>query len=381
MIGKEIIKKAINRLGYDLVRLNANATEGALEKCKIEDDIIAWPDLERLVEPCHYNSLFVNTVGEIYPCCATWNRKDMMIGHLDDNDLLEKIINFDAPNCECANRVIRPGREDDILNVNVMNLEMSLACQAQCAMCCVNAPEWNGSYDYYTQLKKLIEDIKPKEILVQGGEILIQKDAMLWLFKIKEMFPELLMSIGTNGNVDVKLAHDVEQLFYRMVITIPGFQPETYRRVVGLPVERVKGFAERMCQGKSTSVTLKYLTSPISIHETNLFLAWARELLPVQMQIVDATSSRYITMGAKYLYWEKIFERTGKNVRKELKKIGQDEHNNDETIIYIDSGNRNRNSITPKFVKENKLEDTVYYYEGRTPIISYPGQIVPDNQL
>ena len=84
----------------------------------------------------------------------------------------------------------------------------------RCVMCCVNAPDWRGQYDYYSQLEELIKQTQPEEILVQGGEVLIQKQSIEWLTQVKQDFPDIKISLVTNGNVNQKIYINFLKCYY-----------------------------------------------------------------------------------------------------------------------------------------------------------------------
>lgn len=103
--------------------------------------------------PCHYQELFVKSNGDVFPCCLTWNRKSMVIGHITDFDLTEKIMTFSRI-CSCERYRLRKADVKDRQNYSILNLGLSLACQANCIMCRVNAPSWREKYEYYTELEE-----------------------------------------------------------------------------------------------------------------------------------------------------------------------------------------------------------------------------------
>jgi radical SAM protein with 4Fe4S-binding SPASM domain len=49
---------------------------------------------------CHFNELFINHNGDVFPCCSTWERQKMKIGNLKELDLLNRINEFNA-RCHC----------------------------------------------------------------------------------------------------------------------------------------------------------------------------------------------------------------------------------------------------------------------------------------
>lgn len=262
--------------------------------------------------PCHRKGLFVRSNGEIYPCCEVWSRKNLKIGHITDEDILDKIENYDK-SCSCYNYNLIPGTKQDN-SCEQLNIELSYKCQASCAMCCVDAPSFKGKYDdnYYVLIRKLIDHLLPKEILIQGGEILVQPKSIEWIEELKNDHPQIKLSLVTNGNN--LNAYDVaEKLFNRFTISIVGFQPETYKCIMGLDINKTIEFSERMIKA-GKEVYLKYLLTPNNFHELPLFLDWAMKNNPAKISVADVYIPSYIEINAPYDYWKKLVERTRKRV-------------------------------------------------------------------
>lgn len=189
----------------------------------------------RQMRPCHLHELFINHEGNIYPCCITWGRPDMLIGHLADINIEEKILKYNQ-RCSCEQYHLRKANKNEPINIGLLNIEFSLACQGQCAMCCVDAPSWKGKYDYYDALTAIFNLLSPRQLVVQGGEVLIQKKTMAWLETIKNKSPETSIGLVTNGNVSLAIVPAVESIFDSVAISMVGFQPETYNRIMGMDV-------------------------------------------------------------------------------------------------------------------------------------------------
>lgn len=305
---------------------------------------------------CHYTELFVNSSGEVYPCCLSWGRKSMRIGHLDDPDLSVKIAGFGGI-CSCERFRLRKGKVAGHHRYLLLNLELSLLCQAQCAMCCVNAPGWRGEYDYYRQLEAMIDQLLPAEILVQGGEVLVQKPSIDWLSKVKNKHPGMKISLVTNGNVNDQITAAVGDLFSRVTISFVGFQAETYRKVMGLDIENSQRYAEQVMKNAGADVYLKYLLTPINVHETALFLKWAIDKAPKRIAISDASTHKYIK-NTDDRYWQKIYERTGGDVRSIICK-SIDIIKSNGIIFSIDQGSRAILGIDDEFIDANDFRKNI----------------------
>jgi MoaA/NifB/PqqE/SkfB family radical SAM enzyme len=308
---------------------------------------------------CHFHELYITHTGDVFPCCIVWKRSEMRIGHITDEDLLEAIEAFDG-NCRCEQFTLRKGTSVDPKDY-LLNIELSLACQGKCAMCCVEAPHWQGHYEYYNACTNLIDRLQPKEILVQGGEVLIQKKSLTWLSEVKEKHPNINISLVTNGNVDLDMLETVERLFHSVFISIVGFQPETYERIMGMHLEKTVRFAEELAKRNTITLNLKYLITPLNVHEVNVFLEWAIEVNPASVLFFDASTFQYINPDAPFGFWDKIFERTGQKIREVLLTHRERLLHQDMTISFTNECLQvlKFNEDFEAFLRENTLSDKI----------------------
>ena len=306
--------------------------------------------------PCHLDALFVNHDGHVFPCCRVWGNKSLVIGHIDDDDIARKIISY-KKHCWCSTAKLVPAVEE--ASVDGLNIEVSLACQGKCAMCCVFAPEWHGSYSYYDSLGKLIAAVNPKTILVQGGEVLIQKKTLDWLLFVKKRFPSITLTLITNGNADLSMIETVQMLFDKLCISIVGFQPETYKRIMGLDFAKTIAFVERLHNATGVHLQLKYMSTAINIHEAPLYFDWATGLKRAEIAFADTSVSTYVRYGTFDDYWNKIFFRTELELKRKM-CAQRDLLEHDRRTIFFDAGMRSLFKITPEWVRENKLENLIF---------------------
>lgn len=304
---------------------------------------------------CHFKEMFVNSQGEIYPCCQLWG-STVRIGRIDDVNIAEKLEQFNVY-CGCSRARFRKLSPSDSRKVKLIIIELSLACQASCAMCCVDSPSWHGKYDNYGSLTKFIDLCTPENLMVQGGEVLIQKDSIGWLHDIKDRHPELKIALVTNGNANCEMVGTVEDLFSAVTISIVGFAPETYKKIMGLDINRTIAFAEELIKGNKTKVWLKYLITPLNLHETNLFLKWAIKAAPERIVIADAYTRRYIN-DTKDMFWSKIIERTSLDVKSELISARADLSDKRITVVF-DPLAREMFGINEDFIKNSDLVQVV----------------------
>jgi MoaA/NifB/PqqE/SkfB family radical SAM enzyme len=263
---------------------------------------------------CHFSSLFITHKGEVFPCCMVWKREDMKIGNISDENLLTSIETFYAE-CSCERYKLRKGTVADKKDYAQINLELSLNCQGKCAMCAVGAPDWRGQYDHYGSCTQIIDQLKPKEILVQGGEILVQKKSLEWIARLKESHSDMKVLIVTNGNAGLDKIDIVEKLFDRATVSMVGFQPETYRRIMGMDLQKTIKFVEELAERRKVAITLKYLSTALNLHESNLFLKWAISINPNLIYFSDANVGGYINAAAPFHFWNKIYNRTGQEIK------------------------------------------------------------------
>ena len=321
-----------------------NALRGS-RLSKLAPDLIknylrAWltkPNSDLISRACHCNELFIKSIGDVFPCCRVWYRSDMKIGHVTDKNIIDKITDFIPPNCSCNKFTIKAKTISDPLDYTLLNLELSLACQATCAMCCVNAPEWCGTYDLYNDIKNMIKKMgKIDTIISQGGEVLAQKESLNFLSSIKKMLPvETRFGVISNANFDVARITEVEELFDNIDISIVGFQPETYSKIMGLKLDKTIRFAEELITRGNIHVSLKFLITPLTFHEQAAFLKWALKLAPNSIVIYDSRFSMYINKNTADNFWDKIISRTIVDVKNELRGCDISKLRVKGTRIYI----------------------------------------------
>lgn len=267
---------------------------------------------------CHYEQLYVNSKGDVFPCCWVWGRGDeVKIGNLRDEDLARKIRTWKAPYCDCKIARLRSANDGEAPSYDFLNLEVSLACNARCAMCCVDAPSWRGKYDEYARLTDLIAQTSPGKIVVQGGEVLIQPRSMQWLREIRKAYPQMTIAVVTNGSVTASHYDVVDEVFSSITVSLVGFQPETYKIIMGLDISTAKAFSESMIQ-RGKRVALKFVATPSNVHEVVAFLRWAIPLRPHLIHLTDTGTTLYVKMDTKDSYWEKILQRTIAAMKDEL---------------------------------------------------------------
>lgn len=349
-----IVKKLIKSVfpgAYDALwrhRLH-HSESGAL---KNESELCSLSD-----RACHYKELFIRNDGMLLPCCLVSRRGGMEIAHINDNGLEVKLKGY-FRQCTCETYRLISASDDDYPNFELLNIETSLMCQGDCAMCCVQAPDWRGKYDLYPSLTTFIARYRPKEIIIQGGEILVQKASIEWMESIKKEFPNIRRTIVTNANVDLNLAETVSVLFDRIIVSVVGFQDDTYRAIMGMNVNKMKSFVHAVSATKRNNLILKYLVSPLGVHEADLFLVWAIEERPKSIMFQDSGTESYYNMNTTDGYWNKIITRSGKRLKNAL---AVNAYLLRETGISVsfDKSTLKLYDIDSAFTESNKIADVV----------------------
>jgi glycosyltransferase involved in cell wall biosynthesis len=267
---------------------------------------------------CRHFELFVTNKGDIFPCCMVWGDEGMKIGNVCDQDIKVKLADTSPAACRCPLFNASKVSTQIVGSITSLNIELSLLCQAQCAMCCVGAPDWKGTYNLYERLSTLVEQCKPEWIIVQGGEVLIQKDSLKWIEQMKNTHNHLHFGVVTNGNIDRNSYELIAHLFDFYIFSFVGFQPETYRKIMGINIEKSLDLVQNIISREMKKVYLKFLITPSNLHEVDLFFKWAVDMRPDRICISDASTVSYINRDTKDGFWDKIIARTSKNLMTEM---------------------------------------------------------------
>lgn len=306
---------------------------------------------------CHYKKLFISTEGDIYPCCQ--RILHTKIGNINDENIFET-IESKVIECECSMFKSVPQKSNDKISLNYLNLELSLLCQAYCLVCYTHSPYWKGKYDLYSRLEMLIDKYTPKTIIVQGGEILVQQKSLEWIESIKTKYPEIDFQIVTNCCVDVEKTTIIEKLFETMTVSFMGFQPETYKSVMGLEIDKTLKILDKLFKNNIVNIRLKFVETPSSLHESHLFLEWALTQNPSKIYMHDSDVFKRVNTQVEWAfdYWKVLYEKTGVKIRKVLLK-NKDKIASKENYISFFSRNAKLYNINAEFLEENGLTKSI----------------------
>lgn len=317
--------------------------------------------MDKTTRACQLHSMFIRHDGFIFPCCRVWGNDKFIIGHISEKNIINKIYNYRIT-CSCTGYIFF--NDLNIKNNKVgINIEFPMTCNGKCAMCCVNAPSQqhiNHNFDYEA-LYDIVNFLKPHNIAVQGGEVLVQQRTIEWISNIKKENNDTLFHIVTNGCVRTDMAKLCSILFNSMTISIVGFQDQTYNAIMGLDISKTKNFATRMINMRTTKVSLKYLCTPLNIHEIHLFLSWATECSPESIQIVDADFQSYINRNTSIPFWNQIIQRYSKVFLQNLYNH-KDVLNEKNIAVWIDETIMKTFSATYEDLKKNGLDTVTQYY-------------------
>lgn len=229
--------------------------------------------------------LYIDRYGNIYPDCKTY--KTDVICHITDLKALEKI-----------NRAVFGTVAGGIFNM--ITVEVSSACQANCVYCFQRDGHRNDKYAYYDYLLSLLGQLEAYWIFFSGGEILIQKDAMDFIRKYKEKNPHTWVHLKTNGNAEMDLIPFVLDTCDSVMVSFNGFSAATYKTIMNLDIEKTMRFCMKIREAGKTNLGLKLLNSPITIAETPDFLEWALSLSPRCIALQTAYNYEVETSGKSH---------------------------------------------------------------------------------
>jgi MoaA/NifB/PqqE/SkfB family radical SAM enzyme len=281
----------------------------------------------------------------------------MRIGHLDDADLAKKILTFERE-CWCTMFRAKLAHAAPTDRIRRINIEVSLACNGDCAMCCVHAPEWKGNYSFYDQLDRLLDELHPERIHVQGGEVLVQPRTLRWLEGVRQRHPGMALSLATNGNVEIGKLDVVEKIFNDVFVSIVGFQPLTYKTIMGLEFDRMNRFVSELIRRGTTGVQLKFMLGPLNTHEASAFVDWAASLGPRSIAFGDTSTLNHLRLDAPFNFWEKILQRSSNDLQaaliRNMRRLQEV-----RTVVLFEPPAAELLRIREDWIKANQLEDIV----------------------
>lgn len=311
---------------------------------------------------CQEEELFIKHNGDVYPCCRTWGNQQLRIGNISDPDISEKIHNFNQT-CQCERFCLKSLKDKNQTAIQMVNIEFSLRCQGNCIPCCVCAP-WTGEakqYLYFGHLESFLKKSSVKVLRVQGGEVFIQKDTIDFLLGLKQKITGLTVAIVSNGNFPVSQSAEFINLFDQAGFSFMGFQPDTYKCIMGLERQKTLDFINSVKDAYKGKLRFAFITLPSTIHEICSFLEYTLEMEAANVLISDGAPFQYINpVNTWDSYWIKLMERSGAALRKLLTEKKQ-EFRQIHTRIEILGNVKTIYGLNYRFVEENGLQDIVHF--------------------
>ena len=207
--------------------------------------------------------LYIDRFGNIYPDCKTY--KTPIICHITDDDALSR-INAAVFGCEAGGIF------------NMVTIEVSSFCQADCIYCFQRDEHRRDAYAYYDRLMPLLRQLNTYWLFFSGGEILVQQDAMDFMRAYRASCPDTWIHLKTNGNADGQALEFVNDVCSSVMVSFNGFSQSSCRTIMGLDIRRTIHFCEALKEAGKVNLGLKLLQSPLTIAETPEFLDWALSL-------------------------------------------------------------------------------------------------------
>ena len=259
---------------------------------------------------CSQEEIFISSNGDVYPCCMRWGREGFRIGNVNDEDIVSKVLSFYAP-CRCHIANFVPPSEEVFVPLGfTITAELSLFCQAECVFCCVRSPEFLGSAtcNYLDALEALICELNCDYLILQGGEVLAQRQSLEWVRKVRERYPFIHIHLVTNGCFPVSMVSLVSAVLSSVIVSFAGFSELSYKTVMGLDLSKTLNFVSHLNDESGVDVGMVFVVGPSNIHELPLFLEWGlshdiRRIGFSKMIIGSAT----IDMQSEY--WREIVSR------------------------------------------------------------------------
>lgn len=281
-------------------------------------DFIQDIDLEQEKKDqyCVEQGMYLRYNGDIFPCCRSCWNSDLKIGNILEADISDKIKKFDKP-CQCTKYRLKSTKEKIELVIQRLHIEFSLSCQGNCLPCCVLAPWTRESkqYCYFQAVENFIKDFSVKKLLVQGGEIFVQKDTVMFLEGLKSRIEGLSIAIITNGNFDLSRSKSFQMLFDEAHFSFMGFQPDTYQLIMGLQRQKTMDFIDSVRKSFHGRMKIKFITLPSNIHEICSFVQYGLDI-EADLCISSGNIFQYINQENTWdSYWFKLIERSKSQFR------------------------------------------------------------------
>ena len=221
--------------------------------------------------------LYLNEKGEIFPCPrAPMNN---LIGHVYDLDILQRIIDYVPQKCECSICALREANKEEKLNGIVnLNLEIGGECNGACFFCFQKTlSTFRKHYPYFRELETFFLGLSHlKTATIFGGEVTVQAETLRLISLLCNM-NGTKVTIVTNGDIQCGQYESLCKMIDNFQVSFYGFSPESVQLISRLDLIRIRAFCEYL-SNNNRQLDVKFVLSPIVIHELLPFLEWSLSL-------------------------------------------------------------------------------------------------------
>ncbi len=304
---------------------------------------------------CQFYKLSIRKDGDVFPCCL--GLPSSRLGNIFDEDIFNKIetANID---CECSLYKTRPILSEDKMDLKRLHIMFSHECQARCICCKQQKEKMPREKEHLEKILEIIKRYNPRYITVLGGEVLIQAKTLDWIENIKQEYPDIIFDIVTNLCVNEKTIKRAEKIFDEITVSILGFTPYTYSKIMGLDFNVTMRNYEYLLKNTNIKMRPKYLLMPANIYEAPLFFEWALNHKSEKIYLHNIREFEQCC-NLKDEYWVKTFEQVEYEMKKLLEKYKE----------HIISQNRHFISFHPINAKMLKIDDDYIKANGFKDII------------
>jgi len=352
---------------YDNLELDAD---------KYNINYIVWEELKNLYRdapqyPCHKSCLFTDSFGDVYPCCKPYDF--IRIGNVKDEDIYSKIVNYGVENgCSCSIANLVPMSEREISDgIEKIAIELSGECNANCTYCYERTlATYKKPYHYYNELQEMILNLKPRKIIIFGGEFFFQENSMNLIRNVKTVLKDLVVDVPTNGMVPKEKYTYFDEYINLVEVTFPAFSESNYKVLMGrnTDISMAKDFCTYVSSKREKGLLLKYLLSPISVGELADFLEWALTLnsvgilihnMSVPLDDNDIAVNKWPGSTFDKIndgYWGPIFDRVSADVKKVI-LLNADEMKRRKIYFVFDPIVRDVLRIDDQYIENNDIKE------------------------
>lgn len=267
--------------------------------------------------------LYIDRYGNVYPDCKTY--KSPIICHITDKDAKSKINESVLGN-------------DDLV-FNMITVELSGRCNANCIYCFQHDNNRNKKYRFFNELFELLNQLKTYWLFFSGGEILFQNDSMEFIERYKKKNPDVWVHLKTNGNAGVyeESISFVNKYCDSVMVSFNGFSEATYNTIMRLELSYAINFCETLKRMGNVNVGVKLLISAITIAEIPFFLDWAlnQKFKCIALQVaynyeIDMESGKSNRLNStlpssdESQYWMAVYNRVSEEIHKVISEHRMD---------------------------------------------------------